>query len=162
MSACPNDSKVLLHLPPWPHFRRCCTFTHRRIPTCRLGWQTNRCLWSLLVPRESCSAQSCTKEYSMKLLCGRGGISSRDKWGCDIFQERSCVEVVCKAQCSGMWVHIWVQVHTTSNHKYPPPVSCHVPICPNTISDLLLHTSYRLTTRSAHVATRDISHNDPA
>ena len=37
----------------------------------------------------------------------------------------------------------------TSIQKYPRPVSCHVPRCPNANSDPLLHTShceYRLTT----------------
>ena len=49
--------------------------------------------------------------------------------------------------------------------KYPRPVSCHVPRRPNTNSDPLLYTSYReyrLTTRSTHVATQVISHNDLA
>ena len=44
-----------------------------------------------------------------------------------------------------------MQVHHTSTHKYPRPVSCHVPRCSSTNSDLLLYTSYceyRLTTRS--------------
>ena len=55
--------------------------------------------------------------------------------------------------------------------KPPVATSTHVPsraMCPrclSTNSDLLLHApycEYRLTTRSAHVATHVISHNDPA
>ena len=53
----------------------------------------------------------------------------------------------------------------TSNRAYPRPVACHVPRCLNTNSDPLQHTSYceyRPTTRSTHVATHVIFHNDTA
>ena len=53
----------------------------------------------------------------------------------------------------------------TSNRAYPRPVACHVPRRLNTNSDPLLHTSYcecRPTTRSTHVATHVIFHNDTA
>ena len=53
----------------------------------------------------------------------------------------------------------------TSYHAYPRPVSCHVSRCINSNSDPLLHTSYCEacpTTRSTHIATHVISHNDIA
>ena len=53
----------------------------------------------------------------------------------------------------------------SSYHAYPRPVSCQVSRCINTNSDPLLHASYcghRPTTRSTHVATHVISHNDTA
>ena len=61
-------------------------------------------------------------------------------------------------------VQVLVRVQTTSSHKYLVP-SCHVPRCPSTSSDLLLHASYceyRLTTRSAHVVTHVIQSADEA
>ena len=61
---------------------------------------------------------------------------------------------------------VQVQMKTTTSHRaYPRPVSCHVPRCLNTNSDPLLHTCYcecRPTTRSTHVATHVIFHNDTA
>ena len=54
---------------------------------------------------------------------------------------------------------------TTSNRAHPRPVSCHVQRLLNTNSDPLLHASFcecRPTTRSTHVATHVIFHNDTA
>ena len=58
-----------------------------------------------------------------------------------------------------------------SGFRSEPPIapgnhvsSCHVPRGPSTVSNLVLHTAYCaycLTTRTVHVVTRVVSHNDP-
>ena len=58
-----------------------------------------------------------------------------------------------------------------SRFRSEPPIapgnhvsSCHVPRGPSTVSNLVLHTAYCaycLTTRTVHVVTRVVSHNDP-
>ena len=62
-------------------------------------------------------------------------------------------------------VRVQVQVHNHEQPRAPRPVSCHVPRLLNTNSDPLLHASYceyRPTTRSTHVETHVIFHNDTA
>ena len=58
-----------------------------------------------------------------------------------------------------------------SGFRSEPPIapsthvpSCHIPRGPSTVSNLVLHTAYCaycLTTRTVHVATHVVSHNDP-